>query len=37
MFAKKLRDIGVDDRLRELGVQNGDLVRVLDYEFEFID
>lgn len=37
LFAKKLRDIGVDDKLRELGVQNGDLVRVLDYEFEFID
>lgn len=37
LFAKKLRDIGVDDKLRELGVQNGDLVRVLDFEFEFID
>ncbi len=37
LFAKKLRDIGVDDKLRELGVQNGDTVRVLNYEFEFID
>ena len=37
LFSKKLRDIGVDVKLRELGVQNGDTVRVLNYEFEFID
>lgn len=37
LFAKKLRDMGVDDELRKLGLHNGDLVCVFDYEFEFID
>jgi len=36
-FARQLRSFGVDDELRKLGVQNGDLVRILDFEFEFID
>ncbi len=36
-FAKMLRKYGVDHELREKGVQNGDVVRILDYEFEFID
>ena len=34
-FANKLRKMGVDDRLREMGIQEGDYVRILDYEFEF--
>lgn len=34
-FANKLRKMGIDDKLVELGVQEGDLVRILDYEFEF--
>lgn len=37
MFAKKLRDMGVDAELRRLGVKHGDLVCVFNYEFEFID
>ena len=37
LFAKKLRTLGVDDALREKGVRNGDSVRILNYEFEFID
>lgn len=37
LFSKKLRDMGVDAKLRELGLHNGDLVCVFDYEFEFID
>jgi len=36
-FAVKLRNLGVDEELRKLGVANGDLVRVLAYEFEFKD
>lgn len=36
-FAKQLRDLGVDDALREKGVKDGDPVRILDYEFEFYD
>ena len=34
-FANKLRKMGIDDKLIELGVQEGDRVRILDYEFEF--
>lgn len=37
LFAKKLRTMGVDEALREKGVRNGDSVRILNYEFEFID
>ena len=37
LFAKKLRDMGVDAELRKLGVGHGDLVCVFKYEFEFID
>ncbi len=36
-FARQLRTYGLDDKLRKLGVKNGDLVRLLDYEFEFIE
>ncbi|MDD4548012.1 MAG: GTPase ObgE [Bacilli bacterium] len=34
-FAHKLRKLGVDDKLRELGAEEGDLIRILDFEFEF--
>jgi len=34
-FARQLRQLGVDQALRDLGVEDGDLVRVLDFEFEF--
>lgn len=37
LFAKKLRDLGVDAELRRLGVESGDTVCVFDYEFEFIE
>ena len=36
-FSRILRSLGVDAKLRDLGVQNGDTVRVFDFEFEFID
>jgi GTP-binding protein len=36
-FARQLRSIGIDRKLRELGVVNGDLVRIFEYEFEFVD
>lgn len=35
MFAKRIRDLGVDAKLKELGVQDGDTVLILNYEFEF--
>ncbi len=34
-FASKLRKLGIDDRLRELGAVDGDNVRILDLEFEY--
>ena len=34
-FAKKLRNMGVDDELEKMGVHEGDIIKVLDYEFEF--
>lgn len=36
-FARQLRRMGVDDALRERGAKDGDTVRLLDFEFEFID
>jgi len=36
-FSRVLRSLGVDARLRDLGVKSGDTVRVFDFEFEFID
>jgi GTP-binding protein len=36
-FARQLRGMGVDDALRERGIQSGDTVKLLDYEFEFLD
>lgn len=34
-FTNKLRKLGVDDKLRELGAEEGDNVRILDFEFEY--
>jgi len=34
-FANKLRRMGVDEKLRELGAEDGDTVRILDFEFEY--
>ncbi len=36
-FARQLRRMGVDDALRERGARDGDVVRLLDFEFEFIE
>ena len=34
-FSKKLRKMGVDDELEKMGIQEGDIIRILDYEFEY--
>ena len=34
-FSKKIRKMGVDEKLEELGVQEGDRVRILDFVFEY--
>ena len=36
-FAKKLKNMGIDDELKRLGAKSGDTVRILDYEFEYIE
>ncbi|ERJ12767.1 GTPase ObgE [Haloplasma contractile] len=36
-FSRQLRQMGVDEALREHGVKNGDVVRVINFEFEFIE
>ena len=36
-FAKKLRRLGIDDKLREMGAKEGDQVRILDFYFDFKD
>ena len=34
-FSKRLRTLGIEDALEEMGIKEGDIVRVLDYEFEY--
>ncbi len=34
-FSKKLRKLGIDEKLKEMGIKDGDTVRILDYEFEY--
>ena len=36
-FSKKLVKLGIDDKLKEMGIKEGDTVRILDYEFEYKD
>ena len=36
-FARQLRAMGVDEALRERGAENGDTVRLMEFEFDFVD
>ncbi|KMM37524.1 GTPase ObgE [Guptibacillus hwajinpoensis] len=36
-FAQQMRSLGIDDALRERGAEDGDAVRILEFEFEFVD
>lgn len=36
-FARQLRGMGIDEKLRERGAEDGDMVRIMNYEFEFVD
>ena len=36
-FAKKLRKMGIDNKLIEMGAEEGDMVRILNFYFEFKD
>ena len=34
-FARKLRKLGIDDELDKLGAKEGDIVKILDFDFEY--
>ena len=34
-FIYKLRKLGIDEKLENMGVQEGDIVKILDFEFEY--
>ena len=34
-FSKKLKRLGIEDELKEMGIKQGDTIRILDYEFEY--
>jgi GTP-binding protein len=36
-FSRQLRTMGVDDALRKRGAKDGDTIRLLDFEFEFVE
>ncbi|WP_042354929.1 GTPase ObgE [Bacillus rubiinfantis] len=36
-FSRQLRGMGVDDALRKRGAKDGDVVKLLEFEFEFIE
>ena len=36
-FARKLKNMGIDDELKKLGAVSGDTVRIMDYEFEYVE
>ncbi|HDC2911842.1 TPA: GTPase ObgE [Staphylococcus aureus] len=36
-FARQMRSMGIDDALRKRGCKNGDIVRILGGEFEFVE
>ncbi|SFE26905.1 GTPase ObgE [Alteribacillus iranensis] len=36
-FSRKMRHLGIDEALRKKGAVDGDTVRLLDFEFEFIE
>ena len=36
-FSRKLRKLGIDEELKKKGIEEGDIVRILDFEFEYQD
>ena len=36
-FSHKMKKMGIDDELKKMGIENGDIIRILDYEFEYRD
>lgn len=36
-FSNKMKKMGIDEELKKMGIQNGDIIKILDYEFEYRD
>ncbi len=36
-FARQMRGMGIDEELRQRGAKDGDIVKLMEYELEFID
>lgn len=36
-FSNKMKKMGIDDELKKMGIENGDIIKILDYEFEYRD
>lgn len=34
-FSNKMKQMGIEDKLRQMGAKNGDMIYILDYEFEY--
>lgn len=34
-FSRKIRNMGIDDELEKMNIKEGDIVRILDWEFEY--
>ncbi len=34
-FSNKMKKMGIEDKLRSMGAKNGDMIYILDYEFEY--
>ena len=34
-FSNKMKKMGIEDKLREMGAEDGDIIKILDYEFEY--
>lgn len=34
-FSRKMKKTGIEDKLREMGAEDGDIIKILDYEFEY--
>ena len=34
-FSSRMKKMGIEDKLREMGIKNGNIIKILDYEFEY--
>ena len=36
-FHKSLTNLGIDEKLKQMGIKEGDIVKILDYELEWYE